>query len=177
MSRAGGPGERVQKDSGRTEPRIHSPDRGGLHRSHAEPEGSQGPPNLAWSPRAAIEGSAWSDLGGQQEPADGRPPLPLKEVVEGDSRVSRGPREVPSCSQKSHQPGGEGPALMTPRMCSDRSCTRALRAVGATRPISAPSQTHSLPRCDVLKSPAQGLFCSAAPQFGAEPGLWRVSVP
>lgn len=64
VSRGGGPGERVQKGSGRTEPGIHSPNRGRLHRSHAEPEGSRGPPDSAWSGRVASEGPAWNDLGG-----------------------------------------------------------------------------------------------------------------
>lgn len=109
MSRGGGPRERVQKGSGRTEPGIRSPDQGVLHRSHAEPEGSQGLPDSARSARVASEGPAWSDLGGQRDPADGGPPLPLKEVVEGASRVPRGPRGVPSCSQKSCQPGGGAP--------------------------------------------------------------------
>ena len=47
--------------------------------------------------------------GGQREPADGGPPLPLKEVVKGASR------EVPSRSQKSRQPGGGAPSSDDPK--------------------------------------------------------------
>lgn len=163
--------------AGRTGPGSATLTRGVLHRSHAEPEGSRGPPDsLTESARVAARSQRGVTSGASGILLMEEPPPSSERRLWRASRVPRGPRGVPSCSQRSCHPWRRGPpALMTPSTCSECSCTPGHSGPSArlSRPCPAPKPV--LLRC-VLKSRAQGLLCFVAlGPWRQTQGVWVLS--